>query len=113
MKWGLLAIVLLPNCIHYPTVEDTARERATLDLRCPSMQIAVYDTADGSTVASGCGVWTGYQCFHVHYGFVCVREGAPQIYVSPPPSAAPPPPAPTVAVDHPSMSGAPNPPGGF
>jgi hypothetical protein len=100
MKLGLsLATSIVIGC-----GPGVARTRAAYDLQCPIEQISVYHGVDDSTVASGCGKWTQYQCFATRTGYPhCVRERAAEVHELPeepaPESAVIPDPGSTPAAD--------------
>ncbi len=88
MKWGLLSILVVQGC-DLPTLEGEARSRASLDLHCPSEQIAIYEASHRSTVARGCGAWTQYTCFYSSGHFICIPELPAQVNTSSAPSPTP------------------------
>jgi hypothetical protein len=70
------APLLIAGCemLTGPTVADAAKERAAIDLSCPTESIGTYRAAGGSVVAHGCGAWTQYACFYSRRTPVCVPE---------------------------------------
>ncbi|HEY0464078.1 MAG TPA: hypothetical protein VGC79_07720, partial [Polyangiaceae bacterium] len=84
--WVIALALGYAGCTGY---QDVARARAVTDLHCRPEQIAVYDVSRESAVASGCGVWTEYQCFGTGHGLTCVREAPAQVNASPPPPPKP------------------------
>ena len=81
-RWILGTIVISAGCIHFPTIFEVTRARASSELRCPAEKIELTRRSDiyGPAIVDveGCGKVARYAVVVGYAGSLsCIREPDP------------------------------------